>query len=101
MVYIRELKQRRFLSDAHPMNRKFKGLFAFDSDSFNLTFKANRLYKCRYKSTVNGRLTLLFRQTIQSVQNKDLHVVQIKPKAIKGFKIIITSGVIALHQYIE
>ena len=53
------------------------------------------------KSTVNGRLTLLFGQTIQSVQNKDVHVVQIKPKAMKFFKSVVTSGEIAPHQHIE
>ena len=55
----------------------------------------------RCKSTVNGRLPLLFGQTIQSVQNKDVHVVQIKPKAMKFFKSVVTSGEIAPHQHIE
>ena len=38
------------------------------------------------KSTVNILLTLLSGQTIQSIQNKDVHIVQIKLKAVKGFK---------------
>ena len=45
---------------------------------------------------VNWRLTLLFGQAIQSVQNKDIHVVLIKPKAIKSFENVATSGEVAL-----
>ena len=41
---------------------------------------------------VNWRLTLLFGQTNQSTQNKDIHVVLIKPKAIKSFENVATSG---------
>ena len=50
-------------------------------------------YRC--KSPVNWRLTLLFGETNQSAQNKDMHVVQIKPKAIKSFENVATSGEIA------
>lgn len=45
---------------------------------------------------VNWRLTLLFGQANQSEQNKDINVVQIKPKAIKSFENVATSGEVAL-----
>ena len=51
---------------------------------------------------VNWCLTLLFVQTNQSAQNKDINVVQIKPKAIASFENVVTSGEIApTNIYIE
>ena len=41
---------------------------------------------------VNWHLTLSFRQTNQCVENKNIYVVQIKPKAIKSFENVVTSG---------
>ena len=69
--------------------------------SKNFASMASWINDCRNKSTVNGRLTLLFGQTIRSVQNRDVHVVQIKSKAMKFFKSVVTSGEIAPHQHIE